>query len=206
MPKDAKYRPLVETTTDTSRRAIRKLLNRVDSILDIAKMESGQLSIEREVVDIRTLIDNVRIELAPLAQELEIAIISDISTDMPLLDIDGDKVERVILNLVDNALKYAPQESTITVRNAMVGMEEGYIRIDIVDQGPGVPAEYKETLFERFVQIEGRRKVRRGVGLGLTFCRLVVDAHGGRIWIEDNPTGGSVFSFTLPIVKAVMVD
>jgi signal transduction histidine kinase len=66
-----------------------------------------------------------------------------------------------------------------------------------MDQGPGIPETYRERLFERFVQIGGQAGARRGVGLGLTFCRLVVEAHGGHIWIDDNPEGGSIFAFTL---------
>jgi signal transduction histidine kinase len=204
VPKDAKYYPLVQMTTDTSRRAIRKLLGRVDSLLDIAKMESGQLSIEREVTELLPLVTNVIQELKPLAQELDIQIDPQIDMAMPPLDIDGDKVERLMLNLVDNALKYSPQGSKIIIRSHLPeqdGALSGYIRVDVVDFGPGVPSEYKATLFDRFVQIEGRRKVRRGVGLGLTFCRMVVEAHQGRIWIEDNPEGGSVFSFTLPFIR-----
>jgi two-component system, NtrC family, sensor histidine kinase KinB len=202
VPKDVAYYELVSTTTDASRRAIRKLLNRVDSLLDVSRMESGQLSVDTDLVELSYLVDNVRAELTPLAQELNIRMESNLDKDLPPLDVDGDKVERLILNLVDNALKYAPSNSTIIVRNHRVGeagAKPGFVRIDVVDRGPGVPGEYKNTLFDRFVQIEGRRKVRRGVGLGLTFCRLVTEAHGGSIWIEDNPEGGSVFAFTLPV-------
>lgn len=73
------------------------------------------------------------------------------------------------------------------------------MRIDVIDNGLGVPDEYKVSLFKEFVQVEGRQRVRRGVGVGLTFCKLVAEAHGGRIWIEDNPEGGSIFAFTLPV-------
>lgn len=204
VPKDADFYSLVETTTDASRRAIRKLLSRVDSLLDISKMESGQLSVDTELNELSEIAKNVISELQPLAQELDVILESAINEDVPPLNIDGDKVERLILNLVDNALKYSPGESNITIRaNApgVNGANPGYLRVDVIDQGPGVPTEYKETLFDRFVQIEGRRKVRRGVGLGLTFCRMVVEAHGGHIWIEDNAEGGSIFAFTLPLAS-----
>lgn len=209
VPKDIPYYTQVTSTTDTSRRAIRKLLSRVDSLLDVARMESGQISIEAELTEIKPLIDNVRAELAPLAQELNVEIEAQIDPALPPLDVDSDKVERLLLNLVDNALKYTAQDSSIVVRNHPVGEDgakEGYVRIDVADRGPGVPADYKNTLFERFVQIEGRRKVRRGVGLGLTFCRLVTEAHGGRIWIEDNPGGGTIFAFTLPVANMHALD
>lgn len=209
IPSEAEFYETVESTTDASRRAIKKLLSRVDSLLDVAKMESGQISVDVEPTELSDLAENVRNELKPLAQELNIRIEPKISPTLLPLNVDPDKVERVLLNLVDNALKYSPRGSTITISHSASGMNganTGYIRIDVTDQGPGVPQEYKETLFNRFVQIEGRRKVRRGVGLGLTFCRLVVEAHRGRIWIEDNPGGGSIFSLTLPVVSLEGVE
>ncbi|MDX1994404.1 MAG: GAF domain-containing protein [bacterium] len=204
VPPESDFRSVVESTTDASRRAIRKLLSRVDSLLDISRMESGRLSIDPDVTELATLADNVSVELSPLAHELEIRIVSQLGSDTPMLNIDADKVERLLLNLVDNALKYSPAESDIIIRAHPAGMNGAapdFVRVDVVDRGPGVPPEYKESLFDRYVQIEGRRKVRRGIGLGLTFCKLVTEAHGGSIWIEDNPGGGSIFAFTLPVAR-----
>jgi signal transduction histidine kinase len=73
------------------------------------------------------------------------------------------------------------------------------------DTGPGIPDEFKEKLFERFAQIEGQRGRRRGTGLGLAFCRMAVEAHGGRIWVGDNPAGGAVVAFTLPIADLTIL-
>lgn len=196
--------PVVDKTTDASRRALRKLLARVDSLLDISKMESGTLSIEQEPAELATLADSVCVELSPLAHEIQVKLSSDIEANLPFLNIDTDKVERVLLNLVDNALKYTAYETEVQIRAGRQqvngsGQDPKMILVEVIDQGPGIPDDYKEHLFDRYVQIEGRRKVRRGVGLGLTFCKMVAEAHGGRMWIEDNPTGGSIFKFTLPI-------
>ncbi len=201
-PKDSNFYPIVETTTDAGRRAISKLLNRVDSLLDVAKMENGFMSIDARPTELATLVDNVCIELSPLAQELNVVIKPEIAPTLPLLEIDGDKVERLLLNLVDNALKFSSAGSSVIVRAHEPGAEgaaPGFVRIDVVDSGPGVPDEYKLMLFDRFVQVTGRKGSRRGTGLGLTFCRLVVETHGGRIWIDDNPEGGSIFAFTVPV-------
>lgn len=203
VPRETDFYKLVESTTDASRRAVRKMMRRVDSLLDISKMESGQANVDRAPVKIETLIDNVFLDVRPLAQELEIPLVKELFEGYPMIYADSDKVERLIQNLLDNALKYNPMEQPITVRSFAPGERgaaAGYIRIDVVDHGPGVPDDYKERLFEPFVQIEGRRKVRRGVGLGLAFCRMVVMAHGGHIWIEDNPAGGSIFAFTMPVL------
>ncbi len=200
-PKDSQLRPMVETTTDSSRRAIRTLLSRVNSLLDIAKMETGYVSLESSPTNLTALVANVCSELSPLAQELGVSLKPDINADLPQLQIDADKVERVLLNLVDNALKFSPNDSSVIVRAHPPGAEgaaSGFVRIDVVDSGPGVPDEYKPVLFDRFVQVRGRQGARRGSGLGLTFCRMITETHGGRIWIEDNPSGGSVFAFTLP--------
>jgi signal transduction histidine kinase len=209
VPLDSTFYSLVQTTTDTSQRAIRKLLSRVDSLLDISKMESGQLNLETEPTEIATLADSVCMELSPLAHELEVKVTSQIDENAPLFEIDGDKVERILQNLVDNALKFCPANGSVTIRShkpGTDGAEVGFARIDVVDSGPGVPDEYKNRLFERFVQVKGRRGARRGIGLGLTFCRLVTEAHGGKIWIEDNPAGGSIFAFTLPVAKVERMD
>ncbi len=200
-PKDSSKYALIETTVDASRRVVRKLLTRVDSLLDVARMENNFMTVDQKPTELATLVDNVCVELSPLAQELDVVVVADLNADLPLLDVDSDKIERVLLNLVDNALKFSPAESAVIVRAYEPGAEgaaPGFVRIDVVDAGPGVPDEYKLMLFDRFVQIRGRSGARRGTGIGLTFCRLVAEAHGGRIWISDNPTGGSIFSFTLP--------
>ena len=201
-PADNEIRNIVEKTTDASRRAVRKLLSRVDSLLDISKMESGRMNLDTEVGELATIADSVCVELSPLAHELEVTITSEVTEDLPLLNIDEDKVERLLLNLVDNALKYSPANGSINIRAFAHEENPDFVQVEVVDQGPGVPDDYKLSLFEKFVQVEGRKKVRRGVGLGLTFCKLVTEAHGGKIWIEDNTGGGSRFIFTLPIAKA----
>jgi len=204
VPRDSEIRPAVETTTDASRRAIRKLLTRVDSLLDIARLESGQLQLDIHPASLRPLVDAVCSELNPLAQDINVRFTVEIPESLPVLAIDADKVERVLLNLLDNALKFSPLDSVVAIHASAGGensASSGFVRIEVIDRGAGVPDEYKEPLFERFVQIQGRSGARRGSGLGLTFCRLIVEAHKGRIWIEDNPQGGSIFAFTLPVVS-----
>ncbi|MEL6405591.1 MAG: GAF domain-containing protein [Chloroflexota bacterium] len=200
VPKDADFAPLVEKTTSTSRRAIRKVLTRVDSLLDISKMESGSIRLEREQSNLRQIAESVRTELNPLAAELDVTIEIDIPISTPSVYIDADKIERMVLNLVDNALKYSPADGIVMIRTEVDKAHPETIIIAVSDQGPGIPDDYKRQLFDRFVQIEGRKTVRRGVGLGLTFCKLVTEAHNGRIWVDDNEGSGSVFKAAMPIV------
>ncbi|HUN09172.1 MAG TPA: GAF domain-containing protein [Aggregatilineales bacterium] len=199
VPEGDKLYPIIHTATETGQRAVRKILSRVDSLLDISRLESGTINLDTEATELATLADSVCAELSPLANDLEVTLESKLDETVPLVLIDADKVERLLQNLVDNALKYAPFGSTVSI--SAQPPVDGFVRINISDQGPGIPDEYKVRLFDRFVQIKGRQGSRRGSGLGLTFCKLVVEAHGGRIWIEDNPGGGSIFAFTLPVIK-----
>lgn len=197
IPKDSPYWSVVESTTEVSHRAIRKILNRVNSMLDIAKMQSGRLALNYEQVDLIPLVQGVLNDMSPIAVDMQVRIELQAAQDSVMLRADADKIERVVMNLVDNALKYSPSDGVITVR-IDGNTTPDKIKVDVVDEGPGVPAEYKTTLFESFMQIEGSKPRRGGVGLGLTFCKLVVDAHRGQLWVEDNPGGGSIFSLTLP--------
>ncbi len=198
IPKESPYWSVVESATGISRRAVKKILNRVDSLLDIAKMQSGGMLVERRSTDFGEIARSVIEELAPLAKELdiEVALIGD--GDIPNIDVDSDKIERVMLNFIDNALKYSSKHSQVSIHCFPHAEADGFIRIEVRDQGPGIPENYKSRLFDGFVQVEGRRSARGGVGLGLTFAKLTIEAHGGRVWIEDNPGGGSIFAFTLP--------
>lgn len=201
VPPDSDFKPVVQSTAEVSRRAVKKILNRVNSLLDIAKMQSGGMPVSQEVITFERLIGPVVEELTPLAREVQIELAVKTEGESPTLMVDIDKAERLLLNFVDNALKYSPTHTVVTIRQyapGTSGARPGFARIDIIDQGPGIPAEYKSRLFDSFVQVQGRTSTRGGVGLGLTFAKLTVEAHGGRVWIEDNPAGGSVFAFTLP--------
>ncbi len=196
IPTDGEAGRALLSTAEASQRALHKVLARVDSLLDISRIQNGRNDLETESRELNTLVQNVLAELSPLAREMDVRLVNRISADLPLVEIDADKIERVLQNLVDNALKYSPSHSQVTVQARLVDAE---LRVEVIDQGPGVADEQKQRLFEPFVQV--RRSSRRGTGLGLTFCKLIIEAHSGRIWVEDNPDGGSVFSFTLPMAE-----
>ncbi len=203
-PDDDPLGKMVKQTTDTSSRAVRKLLSLVDSLLDISKLESGVMALESDYGQINPLCTAVIDELSPLARELDVKVELKIPDDLPLLYIDTEKVERILLNLVDNAIKFTPSggQVKITVYSpGTMGAEEGFVRVEVSDTGPGIPDQHKERLFDRFTQLDGQRGRRRGTGLGLAFCRLAVEAHGGQIWVEDHPQGGAIFALTLPVAK-----
>ncbi|MBZ0307939.1 MAG: GAF domain-containing protein, partial [Anaerolineae bacterium] len=200
-PEDALGKVVLQTT-EVSNRAIRKLLNLVNSLLDISKMESGIIALEKEPSHMFHIAESVIKEMQPLATEMEVQLKNVISGKLPAPEIDSDKIERVLYNLVDNAIKFTPSNGAVML-DAHV-LDSHMLRVEVRDTGPGVPDEYKTRLFDRYQMMEGRRGRRRGTGLGLTFCKMTIEAHGGQIWIEDNPGGGSVFVFTLPLETAII--
>ncbi len=195
--------PIVEQATEVSKRAIKKLLNLVNNLLDLSRMEQGEFVLDPAVVPVRQILEGAAQELMPLAHEMSIVVQVDIPDGLPPVHVDQDMIGRVVLNLLDNALKYADPGSLVSLR-AQVYRGEGQmgremVCLSVADSGPGIPDEYKQAIFDRFAQIPGRRGHRRSAGLGLAFCKLAVESHGGRIWVEDNSGGGSIFLFTLPI-------
>ncbi|MGH2594219.1 MAG: sensor histidine kinase, partial [Anaerolineae bacterium] len=112
---------------------------------------------------------------------------------------DPVHIRRVLTNLVDNALKFVGSGGEV---RASAVRDDGFVRFCVADNGPGIPAEYRERIFERYVQVPGRAGRRRGSGLGLTYCKMVVERQGGKIWVAAPQAGGSNFCFTLPVTTA----
>ena len=107
-------------------------------------------------------------------------------------------IKRVLGNLVNNALKYSEQSGTITVAAAHEG-EGALLKVCVSDRGPGIPERFRKSIFEKYRRVEGTSS--KGLGLGLAFCRLAVEAHGGRIWVAEGYDEGARFCFTLPLVR-----
>jgi two-component system sensor histidine kinase/response regulator len=172
----------------------RQLNRMILNLLDLAKADEGQLSPKRSDVNLRALVDEVLAELGVNAQGRKVALRSSLETDR--IHADEDLFRRTLTNLVENAIRYAPPETSISVTAArLVGVTE----LRVADAGSGIPLEMRDKIFDPFVQVEsGERPVARGgCGLGLTFCKLAVEAHGGRIWVEDGAPG-AVFCVRLP--------
>ncbi len=180
---------------ETSRRSSETLLNLVNDILDINKMEAGKLQLIAQPVDInRMLTENaeaVRILTELEGQNLQL----DLSASLPDVICEERLISRVVSNLLSNAIKHTPDGGTITIASRM--HNDDYIAISVADTGYGIPVDYREHLFEKFSQAKGEEQ--RGTGLGLTFCRMTVEAHGGKIWAESELEKGSTFTFTLPV-------
>lgn len=178
--------------------ACERMQRLVDLLLDVSKLETGEMKLKLGAVNLCPLLEDITRRQSLLVQHNNITIRVDID-QLPPVVADVDIVERVITNLMDNAIKYTPAGKEIVVSGEVQGDQ---LVISITDSGPGICPEDRERIFERFAQVpeEQRLRGRRGFGLGLTFCRLAVEAHGGKIWVEPGPNGvGSRFAFTLPL-------
>lgn len=178
-----------------SRRSVNQMLGLVDSLLDIARLESGELPLTLEDFDLQNLLLELTSAYVHEANEQGIILNVAQSSRPMLIRADREKLRRVIANLVDNALKFTPSGGSIEVR---ADHNDGRAILTVIDNGPGIPADLREHIFERFAQVPGVAGRRRGTGLGLAFARLAVEAHGGKIWVEEAPNGGSLFRFELP--------
>jgi signal transduction histidine kinase len=175
----------------------KSLLRLVESILDIHKLETGNVPLHVEPTHLPILAERARTTLEQNAKEANINVIVETPDDLPRVSADADKMERVFINLLDNALRYTPKGGNVWIS---IECGDGVQMVTIRDSGEGIPAEMWDRIFERFVQADTSRRKRgtKGSGLGLTFCKLAVEAHGGRIWVDAGPEGGAAFHFTLP--------
>jgi signal transduction histidine kinase len=188
---------IVEPSIQIAQRSSRRMLAMVESILEITRMESGKIDLSLSKVDLNRLLEHSISEFGVIAQEYGVAVRVDSPGELPFVKIDKNMIHRVLNNLIDNALKYSPQNGEVTITGDINA--DGKLALKVIDDGPGIPDEFKNRIFERFVQIPFSGSRKRGSGLGLTYCRLAVEAHGGEIWVDDGPSGGSIFTFTLPL-------
>ena len=187
--------PNVLSLIELASRAERQVRRMVDALLDVQRLEQGSKLVSRENTGLSLLINRAVSQVQSQAADKDIRLRMALADDVPLLYIDDDMVERVIINLLDNAIKYTPEGGMITLSTAS-GSNEVYVRIK--DTGPGIPADAQPVIFDKFARVK-QRNMPYGAGLGLAFCMLAVEAHGGRIWVHSEPDAGSTFTFALPI-------
>jgi signal transduction histidine kinase len=191
MRTEARHRYLVQRSKGGARRMLKMILN----LLDVEALEEGKLTPVFDRTDVREVVRATLQEAEAPAGQRSL----DLRLDAPVsawAQADPVLLRRVIDNLISNAITHSPEGGTIDV--TVASREEG-IEFAIVDSGPGIPEEHRETVFEKYGQLDARREgTTANKGLGLTFCRLAVEAHGGTIWIDDAPSGGAAFRAILP--------
>jgi signal transduction histidine kinase len=176
-------------------RGIHRVLEVANSLLDITKLEAGQMALDCKPLAVQTIIEDAISNLATTAQSANISVISTVGSNLPTVSGDPALIRRALNNLLDNAIKFSPDGTQVTI--TAQAEPNHAIRFSVLDSGPGVSKQYQRIIFEKYGQVPGRDGRRRGTGLGLAFCRLVAEAHQGRIWVEPRPGGGSIFSFTV---------
>lgn len=188
---------ILEPSIQIAQRSSKRMLAMVESILEINRMESGRIDLNLSSTDLVELLTESIAEFHTLVIDYGVKINFDSNIEIPPVRLDKNKIQRVLNNLIDNALKFSPQGGEI--RLTIESQDQEYVEIHVLDRGPGIPDQYTHSIFDRFFQIPDRPSRKRGSGLGLTYCRLAVEAHTGKIWVEKRPTGGSNFAIALPI-------
>ncbi len=168
-----------------------RLADLVQNLLDMSRIQAGVLEARRASVSVSELIEGVVSDLAPALRRHPVKL--DIADDLPAVDADGTLISRVLTNLVENAMRYAPKDTTITI--GAQSRLPGAVLVFVMDRGPGVSPERRDEIFG----LLARRDSDAGAGVGLSIARTFVEAHGQRIWVEDGPAGGAKFCFTLPV-------
>lgn len=183
--------------TGTIRLNTSRILKMVNEILDISRIETGQLQLELESTQPETIVlrslDNVKTFIA----EKSISIIQQIAPDLPSLNIDLHKTTAVLVNLLTNAVRYSPENETIQIS---VEKQNGAVKFSVTDKGPGISEEEQRKLFQPYRRAAGDKT--KGTGLGLAISKEFVQAQGGRIWVESKAGKGSTFSFSLPVMAS----
>jgi signal transduction histidine kinase len=189
------------TLSDTQQQMMRiavsggnTLLGMINDLLDVEKMESGPTQLQYEELSAATLITAAVEQVASLAEDGGTTLVTEIAAGLPPFAGDASKLSRTLVNLIANAIRFTPK-GTVTIA---ASESDAMMRFAIRDTGHGIPAEAFERIFEKFGQLDSHSKV--GTGLGLAFCKLAVEAHGGSIEVESTPGAGSTFSFSIPLI------
>lgn len=176
-------------------RSSRRLLRLVESLLDIGRLETGQAVLHKTQASMGALIVEVVEEVLPVAEAKGHIVQFDLEPDLPPVMMDVDMIRRVLINLLENAIKYTRGEGEIVVS---ARRKQDRLLVGVRDNGPGIAPQDQQRIFERFARLH-RTRPAKGLGLGLAFCRLAVTAHDGQIWVESKLGKGSTFYFTLPL-------
>ena len=188
--KDATTRELLETIVQESERMNALITN----LLSATRLESGGVILKKEVEALDDLVFGVLSRLSGRLSDGQVNV--DIPDDLPMVSVDAVLIDQLLVNLLENALRYSPSGSPIEIRG---GAEDDGVTVEVCDRGPGIPAAERERVFDKFYRGQAAKQNDGGTGLGLTICRAVVQAHGGSIGVAGRVGGGTKVRFTLPL-------
>ena len=180
----------------------RHLLSLINDLLDLAKIEAGRVELQVEPAFLQEILQTVKSTVHPLAAKKSIEVQVESDGEIGWVPMDAARIKQILLNLMGNAVKFAPEAGKVWVRTTA---KDGAVRIEVGDTGPGIPAEEHERIFQEFRQVARASgdEQPEGSGLGLALAKKFVEMHGGRIWVESQVGKGSRFFFTLPISSRV---
>jgi signal transduction histidine kinase len=177
-----------------------RLSRLIEQLLELSRLESGELPLQREDVPLAPLVTQVLSEIDVARSDSGVAVESELPEDLPAVDADRERVHQVLYNLLDNAVRFTPSGGAVTVS---AQRHNGSVEVQVADTGMGIPSEHLPRLFERFYRADpARSREDGGTGIGLAIARSVVEAHGGHIRAESELGKGSVFTFDLPVASA----
>jgi signal transduction histidine kinase len=169
----------------------------VDQLLELSRLESGEVPLHREMVPLRPLVSRVLSEIEVTRQRHDVELEQEVPDDLPPVFADAERVHQVLFNLLDNAVRFTPSGGRVCVS---AWGHNGSVDVAVRDTGPGIAAEHLPRLFDRFYRVDtARSRDEGGTGIGLAIARSVIEAHGGRIWADSEPGQGSTFTFELPV-------
>jgi two-component system phosphate regulon sensor histidine kinase PhoR len=173
-----------------------RLAKLIDDLLDLSRIESGKMKMEFLPTDILRVIKRTVAVVDNQAKAKAISISLDLPPDLPKVLADENRLAQVILNLLDNAIKYTPDGGKVSISAFLKG---GFVQVDVSDTGVGIPEKDLPRIFERFYRVDkARSRELGGTGLGLSIVKHIVQAHGGEVWVKSELGRGSTFSFTIP--------
>lgn len=176
-----------------------RMLKLVNDLLDVTKIEMGNLKIVLKPLDLKKIIEDVALELFPLAKASNLSLKFNIHESLPLVFSDADKIRMVVLNLIDNAIKYTKGGGTVSVTAEGKG---SFVEVAIKDTGVGIPKDQRKNIFQKFFRSDNAMKHQTvGSGLGLFIVKAIIDSNQGRIWFESEEDKGSSFYFRIPTAK-----
>ena len=182
---------IIEIATSSTTR-IERLVN---SLLDINRLEAGQEIVDQNVVKLDELVSEAITVIQPVADSRNQKVVIKLSSKLPPIWVDKDMILRIMLNLLENATKFSPNGGKIAIE---ASAKNGWVTVSIKDSGHGIPVLERDRIFTKFTRLRGANKPG-GLGIGLAFCKLAVEGHGGKIWITSQNNVGANFFFTLPV-------
>lgn len=191
--------PKISTFIELAKRSGQEVRDLIDSMLDVGRLEAGEIYLQRSMTTLEEIVQAVKDQVTPRATSKKMELVFNLLPALPEVWVDRGMIRRVLINLADNAIKYTPHQGRVSLT---ISENNNSLHFAVSDNGPGISKEHQARIFNKFSRVDHSSNAPSGVGLGLAFCKLAVEAHGGHIWVESEGVAdhGSTFQFTIPIL------